>query len=36
MLRLGIKPVSFELIKSSRAGLLESYSKNGLMSFDFL
>jgi hypothetical protein len=36
MLRFGIKPVSFELLKSSCASLLESYSKNSLMSFDFL
>jgi hypothetical protein len=28
MLRFGIKPVNFELLKSSCASLLESYSKN--------
>ena len=36
MLRPGIKPVNFELLKSTYASLVESYTENGLISFDLL
>jgi hypothetical protein len=36
MLRLGIKPVHFEILKSTYASFVESYIENGLISFDLL
>ena len=36
MLRPGIKPVPFGLLKSTYASFVESYIENGLISFDLL
>ena len=36
MLRLGIKPVHFEILKSTYASFVESYTENGLVFFDYI
>ncbi len=36
MLRLGIKPVPFGLLKSTYVSFVESYTENGLVFFDYI